>query len=114
MPLSDSARARNSSLPNGSPRGVMNNRSSAIRSSTVATSPELVAFIQVSTSSRIARSSSASAIPSLLADQRHKPHPAQILLAENPVFLLGHLDQLLNSARVADWHDQPPAWRELS
>src|SRR5438876_12084102 len=50
-------RAANSSLPNGSLPGTMKITSSAIRRSTVARSPVLLAVIHVSTKLRIACSS---------------------------------------------------------
>src|SRR6185369_16828988 len=54
-----------------------------------------------------------SAVPALLADQRHEAHSAQILLLEDSVLLLGHLDKLLDQAGIADGHDDPPVRREL-
>src|SRR5215467_12112534 len=50
--------ARNASLPNGSRPGTIKITSSAIRLNTVSTSPVSLAFIQVATKSRMARSSS--------------------------------------------------------
>src|SRR5262249_48957379 len=56
--------AAKASLPNGSRPGTMKSTSSDIRLSTVAVSPARLAFIQVSTMSRMARSSGAMAAPS--------------------------------------------------
>src|SRR5204863_956 len=52
----------------------------------------------------VGRSSSSvsSIFPSLFADQRNEPHTTEILLLEDSVFLLGHLDELLNPAGLAD------------
>src|SRR3954462_5831038 len=58
-------------------------------------------------------SSVSSILPPFLADQRHEPHPAEILLPEESVVLLGDLDQLLHPAGVTDRHHQPPAGSEL-
>src|SRR3954452_6689222 len=61
---------------------------------------------------RTARSVS-SIFPSLLPNQRHEAHAAQILLDELAIGTLGHLDQLLHPARLADRHDDAPAVGEL-
>src|SRR5437764_5332138 len=63
--------------------------------------------------SRGKASSSVSILPSFLADQRDEADGAQILLLENAIVLLGHLDQLLNAAGLAHRHDDAAVRREL-
>jgi catechol 2,3-dioxygenase-like lactoylglutathione lyase family enzyme len=60
MPRDWSAKA---SFPKGSRPGTMNTTSSVMRPSTVSRSPARLAAIQVATSSRMARSSSVTALP---------------------------------------------------
>src|SRR5438477_3105626 len=112
----DSDDAWKASFPNIPPPWTMKIASSAMRSSTVAVSPALVAAIHVSTSARIARSSSDAVsiiLPSLLADQRHEAHAAKTLLDQLPLCALRDLDQLLHPAWVAQRHDDAAARREL-
>src|SRR6185503_20789201 len=69
-------------LPNGSRPGTMKITSSDIRPSTVSVSPARLAFIQVSTSSRIARSSGDIGASSRCVSEEYASDDARFRLAE--------------------------------
>src|SRR5689334_21665295 len=90
--------AANAAFPNGSWPGTMKTTSSAMRPSTVSTSPLLLAAIQVSTSSRIARSSSVIGIIFQSSSFRLRQHRAKerTLMAGETAGLLGEGQRLVH------------------